>query len=144
MPLSLRENICRHQELPDDQEVIRGRIELLDSPDRDLLEAILIQGQSAASLARIMGVRPRTLRERVRRLTHRLSSRRFLDAARSLSYLSAEDAELARMHFCQGLSQRELARRLGTSTHALRRRLDRIDAEITAIRRLHRSRSPRH
>ncbi|MGC9454819.1 MAG: hypothetical protein ACP5HU_08125 [Phycisphaerae bacterium] len=141
MQLSLRENICRKQELPADDEIIRGRIELLSPPEKELLEAVLIRGQSAASLARIMGIPPRTLRDRVRRLSRRLTSRPFLDAARALPYLPAEDAELARLYFCQGLSQRTLARRLGLTSHKLRRRLDRVSAQISAIRRMHRSRS---
>lgn len=141
MQLSLRESICRHRELPDDQEILTGRIELLAPADRELLEAVLIRGQSATSLARIMGVRPRTLRDRVRRLSRRVASRRFLDAARAMSYLPDEDAELARLYYCQGLSQRALAERLGVTSHSLRRRLDRIAAEIATIRRMHRSRS---
>ncbi|MFP3937088.1 MAG: hypothetical protein ACLFVW_02010 [Phycisphaerae bacterium] len=140
MPLSLQENICRKKELPADEEVIRGRMELLSPPEKELLEAVLVRGQSASSLARIMGVRPRTLRDRVRRLSRRLTSREFLDAARALQYLPAEDAELARLYFCQGLSQRALAKRLGITAHTLRRRLDRVSAQISAIRRMHRSR----
>ena len=114
-------------------------MQLLAPPERELLEAVLIRGQSASSLARIMGVRPRTVRDRVRRLTRRLSSRRFLDAARALEYLPPDDAELARLHFCEGTSQRELARRRGMTSHALRRRMDRISAEIATVRRMRRA-----
>lgn len=138
MTLSLRENICRQRHLPCDEEILRARAELLAPEDRELIEAVLIHGQSASSLARIMGVHPRAVRTRIHRLSRRLTSRPFLDAARALEYLPAEDAHLARLHFCQGASQRELARRLGMTSHVLRRRLDRISAEIATIRRMHR------
>jgi DNA-directed RNA polymerase specialized sigma24 family protein len=139
MPLPLRESICRQRGLPRDEGVLRGRLELLADEDRELLDAVLLRGQSASSLARIMGVRPRAIRGRVHRLIGRVTSRRFLDAARALEYLPADEAELARMHFCQGVSQRELCRRLRMTSHALRRRLDRVAAEIATIRRMHRA-----
>jgi DNA-directed RNA polymerase specialized sigma24 family protein len=139
MPLPLRESICRQRNLPRDEGVLRGRLELLSDEDRELLESVLLRGQSASSLARIMGVRPRGVRRRVHRLVRRVTARSFLDAARALDYLPAGDAELARLHFCQGLSQRELCRRLKVTSHALRRRLDHITAEIATIRRMHRA-----
>ncbi len=136
MALTLRENICSARKLPKDQDVLMGRAELLCSDDRELLEAIMIRGQTVGSVSHMMGMSPRRVANRVRKLSARLSSRRFLDAARALRYLSRSDATVARLRFCQGLSERQLSQKLGLSPHAVRRRVDQLSAQIAAIRRL--------
>ena len=113
-----------------------GRAALLAREDRDLIEAIFVRRQTARSLGRLMGLSPKVIRQRTRRLSSRLASRRFVNAARTLPYLAPDDAKLARLHFCQGLNQRQLSLHLGLSTHVLRRRLDRISAQIDTIRRV--------
>jgi DNA-directed RNA polymerase specialized sigma24 family protein len=139
MPLSLKESICRFRKMPRDSAVLAGRAELLAPGDRDLIEAVLVNGQSASGLARIMGVTPRMVRKKIRRLSLHLISRRFLDAARSLPYLPPEEATLARLHFCSGLTQAQLCGRLRLSPHCLRRRLDRLSAQIATISQLQRA-----
>ena len=136
MALSLRENVFRARRLPRNEQILMGRAELLAREDRDLIEAVLVRGQTAESLARLAGRSGTAKRERVGRLTRRLSSRRFLDAARALAYLSDEDAMLARLAFCQRKPQRDLCERTGLTRHLLRRRLDRIAAQIQTIRRM--------
>ncbi|MFA6135288.1 MAG: hypothetical protein WC869_14850 [Phycisphaerae bacterium] len=136
MAISLRENLCVAERLPRSDSVLMGRAELLKRPDRDLLEAVLVRGQSVAALARIMGADPRSLRVRVRRLGRRLTSRRFLDAARALPYLGKEEAELARLRFCQGATLRELCDHFNVSWHCLRRRLDQVSAQVATVRRM--------
>ncbi len=135
MPLSLRENIAQTREIPRSDAVIMGRAELLAQADRDLIEAVLIRNQSAASLARIMGVPERRVQRRVHRLMERLTGREFLDAARALDYLGETDARIARLRFCQGLPLRRISLMLNLSYHRLRRRVDRISAEIAALRK---------
>ncbi len=139
MPLPLRENIYRARNLPRTDAVLMGRAELLRPEDRDLVEAVLIHSQPTAAVGRMMNVDPRAIRKRLHRLGRHMTSRRFLDAARALPYLSEEKAELARLHFCQGMAQRQLAERLGMSNHAIRRELDRLSAEISAIGRMRHS-----
>ena len=139
MPLALKENICRAHRLPRNDTIIMGRAEMLASEDRDLVEAVLVHGQPTRLVAKMMGIGPRVVRKRIYILGRRLTSRRFLDAARALQYLPPEDAKLARLRFCEGATQRQLSARLDVSLHVLRRRLDRISAEITTIRRLFRS-----
>jgi len=118
-----------------------GRAELLAKDDRELIEAVFVRGQSSESVARMMGVRPREVRRRLYSLARRLASRRFLNAARALPYLRPADADLARLRFCQGVTQRQLCRQMGLSSYTLRRRLDKIGAEIETIRRVARSES---
>jgi len=113
-----------------------GRAELLAPGDRDLIEAILVRSQPTVSLGRIMDVDPRKIRKRVHRLGKRIISRKFLDAARSLAYLGEQEAKLARLYYCEGIPQRKLAVKLQMSTHQLRRKLDKLGAEIAAISRM--------
>jgi hypothetical protein len=117
-------------------DLVRVRAELLAPRDRDLVEAVVLRGQRVSSLARLMGVCPRSLRDRVHVLTQRMASRDFLDAARALPYLTNDDAFLARAAFCEGMPRRELCRRFGLTWHALRRRLDQLSARIAMIREL--------
>ncbi len=139
MALSLRESVCNARRLPKDMDLVMGRAELLHAEDKELLEAILIRGQTAASAGNMMGVSARVVANRVRRLAGRLVSRQFMDAARALRYLPPEEAALARLHYCAGLSERKLARQLRISSHVVRRRLDRISAQIAMIRRMRKS-----
>jgi len=136
MGLSLRESICTGRSLPRDPEIIAGRAELLCSRDRELVEATLVRGQSVASVARIMGVSQKTLGRKVRGLASRLISCGFLDTARALPYLNSDEAEIAQMRYCQGVSARRLAREHGVSGYVMRRRLDVIGAKISAICRM--------
>ncbi len=136
MPLSFKESICRVRRMPKDSAVLAGRAELLAPGDRDLVEAVLVNGQSVSNLARIMGLTPRAVRSKIRRLSQYLISRRFLDAVRAIPYLPPGEAILARLHFCSCLTQAQLCGRLRVSPHNLRRRLDRVTAQIATINKI--------
>jgi len=136
MALPLKESLCVAKELMRDDDLIRGRAELLDVRDRDLIEAIFIRGQSTASVGRMLGVPARRVRDRAARLRRHLVSRKFLDAARALPYLARDEAALAKRRFCQQATHRQLCEELGLTSHALRRRLDQLSAKIATIRRL--------
>ena len=136
MSLSLKESLAQNQDLPRTDSILMGRAQLLEQQDRDLVEAILVRGQPATLVARMMGISPKALRGRVRRLGRHLVSPRFLDAARALSYLEPADAELARLKYCAGLTMEEMSGRLGLPPKAIRRKLGRLGPQITVIRRL--------
>ena len=136
MPLQFRENLYTGTRLPRDEEVLKGRAKLLSEEDQLLVEAVLVRGQSAAFTARLMGASPRSIRNRVRRICRHLTSRRFLDAARAMPYLEPDDGELARLWFCEGVSQRQLCRRLDLTVHELRKSLESLRAQIKTIHRL--------
>lgn len=139
MILPLKEGTCLPKDKPVVDERVLGRAELLRQGDRELLEAVLGRGQSAASLARMMGTPPRTIQSRVRRLIRRLTSRSFLEAARALPLLSPQDAALARMRYCQGATYDELCRELKLTLHHVRRNLDRMAAQVETIGRISRT-----
>jgi len=136
MNLQLKENIIKSTRLPRNDDLLTQRAGLLATADKELVEAVLIKGQSAVMLARVAGINPRTVRTRIHRLCKRLGSRRFLEAARAINYLPPEEARLARLRFCQGLKYSQLMRIYNISSHELRRRLDKISAAIRAVRRL--------
>ncbi len=89
-------------------------------------------------MARLMGARPRTLRDRVNRLVRRMAGDAFLKAARALPYLSQADAELARQRFCAGRRLWQLGQQYRMSEHAIRRWVDSVRTQITMIDRLSR------
>jgi len=138
MSIQLRENILSARKLPQTDTVLMGRADFLSPADRDLIEAVMIRCQPTESLGRMLKVRPRVIRKRVHRLGRRLASRKFLDAVRALPYLSDENAELAKLYYCQSKPQRTLCEELSLTTHGLRRRLDRLSAEIATITRIRR------
>lgn len=136
MGMPLKESVLQARRLPRSDDLLMERARLLQRDDRELIEAIFIRGQTTKSLARMMGMDMRTLRERVKRLTRRLASRKFLDAARSLPHLDAADAELARMRFCEGFKLRQLREHFNVTDHNLRRWLDHVWAQVSIIGRL--------
>ena len=136
MAVLLKESICLAGGLPADQRVIAGRAELLTPEDRELIEAVLMRGVSLIGVARITGESPGCIRRRFHRLVRRLGSKGFLNAARALSYLSEEDASLARMRFCRGASLRQMCRELGLTIYEVRRRVENVGAKIAMVHRV--------
>lgn len=59
-----------------------------------------------------------------------------LRECRTLRFLAEDEAKVAQLYFCHGLSQRRLAGKLGLTVHQLRRKLDHVSAKIDAIHRL--------
>jgi len=136
MALSLQEKLHRGGRLPSSEAVLLGRARLLARLDADLIEAVVVRGQPTRVVARLMGLKARAVRDRVNRLVRRMASRSFIDAARAMPCLPPADAELAKLRFCEGHTQRGLCQRLGLTSHELRRRLDRVTAQIETISRM--------
>lgn len=136
MVLPLYESICKARKLPDDEQVLCGRIDLLLPAERDLVRAILIHRQTYEAVGRLTGLGPSAVRGRYSRIRRRLTSKDFLQAARSLPYLATDSAELAKGFFCQGLTYRQLCARMCISYHEVRKRLDRTRVEIQILERI--------
>ena len=134
MPISLRANLLSRRKLPTSEAALMGRIEMLPDQDRALMEAVLVRGASAEVAARMVGAKSCVIRARVRRLSRRISSYDFVEVVRSLPYLHADDALMARLFYCEGLSQRRIGWRLGLSPHLVRRRLDRVRGQVATMR----------
>lgn len=136
MALSLRESILdAHDRMPDPQYLVE-RIRMLDPRDAALLEAVLVRGASAASLARMMGLPRQTVRKRVLSLTRRINSVRFRKAAGVLHRLEGDERQVALLHFCQGLPISDLTDWLDLSPWATRQAVERVRAKIDALHRV--------
>ncbi len=133
MSLSVKSPAVRQKRIACDEAVLAGRAELLDRADRDLLLAVWVHRGSAELMAHLAGRHPETIRRRVRRLLERIQSPSFLSAARALSLLPARQAEIARLHFCQKRSLRQIARHCALSLHEVRRQVHEIRGALAGI-----------
>ncbi len=136
MGLPLKESVLQARRLPRNDDLLMERAKLLSREDMELMEAVFVRGQSTRSIARMLGVDVRLLRNRVGRLAKRLASRKFLDAARSLPYLADADAKLARLRYCQGRTLRQLQAHFNVTDHTIRRWLDHVAAQVSMVQRL--------
>lgn len=134
--LSLKERIAQAKSMPQYDEVIRWRVEYLDPQDRDLVDAVVLRGVPVSVVSGLTGASQTSLRRRVQTLLKRMKSKRFVAAMRSLPYLDADEACLARLAYCQGHSQRQICREMKTTCHAVRRGLDKVSAKIRLINKL--------
>lgn len=112
-----------------------ARAGFLRQRDRDLVEAVLVEGQPVKAVARMNGMTPRALRCHIYHLARLMVSRDFVQTVRAVAYLERQEAYIATRCYCHEVSQRDLAAELGLSVHALRRRLDQISSRIDTIMR---------
>jgi len=138
--ISLKESVCTAHNITADTAILAGRIQWLTGQEREVAEAILLRGQTAASVARLMGLSPRTVRDRLRRIVRRLAGRRFRMTIRAIPYLAPAEAKLAAVRFCQGRTLRQTAEEMGLGFHAARRQCDAVWAQVQAIERMRKAR----
>jgi hypothetical protein len=138
MSASVENAVLRKRRPVCDEAVLAGRAELLDRADRDLLLGVWVHRGSVELMAHLAGCHPQTIRRRVRKLLERIESPAFLSAARALSLLPARQAQIARLHFCQNRSLRQIARECGLSLHEVRRQVHEIRGAMAGIDALRR------
>jgi DNA-directed RNA polymerase specialized sigma24 family protein len=139
MVCKLRRNLTERMRLPKNDSVLLGRAELLSPLDRDLVKSVFIHNQPPSVAARMLNLDVRLIRSRLYRLGERLTDPTFIQVARAMRYLNEEEKNLARLHFCQRFSQRELSRLLGMKHHDVRRQLDKLAEKIGVIRKVQES-----
>ena len=142
MSLPIKDSLSRKRPLACDEAIVAGRAELLGRTDRDLLLAIWVHRGSADLMARLAGCHVQTIRRRARKLIRRIHSPAFLAAARALPLLPANQVQIARLHFCQGLSLRQTARRADLSLHEVRCQVHEIRGALAGIQALARPTGP--
>lgn len=133
MTVSFQEYMSNQSHLPRDEQVLIGRLELLEEFDRELVEAVVVRGQPTRALSRLMGKSQRFIRQKVLSLTRRISSGEFLAAARSLPYLPPDERLIVKRHFCQAATIRQLCAETGLTLHRLRRKIDQLRAKMTVL-----------
>ena len=134
MVMRLKEAIARACNRIRDDAVVEARAQLLPPADRDLLLAVWMHHQPTRMLARMCRRSPRAVRRRVRTLIDRLHSERFVGAARAMRFLNPQQAELARLHLCHGLSVRSSGRAIGVGYHRARRLAAEVEGLIRGLK----------
>ena len=136
MPLPLKESILRGRPGIEDDAIVEARSRFLPLTERDLLRGAWIYGQPVAQLARLSGLTPRQVRYGVRLLIARVHSPGFVGTIRLLPMLNIEQAAVARLHFCHGLSLHTVSRRLTAPYFRVRRVVAELGAVFGSARRL--------
>lgn len=141
--VDLRRDRCHRQ-----VDRILARCVWLDPADRVLLESVFRDHKPVAAIARMMGVDPRTLRLRVRRLVRRVLSPQYMRVVASIdrraplpprspsaprirrSAWSHQRQRVAEECLINGRSIREAARALHLSLHTVRSHRDAAQAVV--------------
>ena len=110
----------------DHAERVLALAEHLDERDRLLVEQVYRHGLPAAEVARLLGVRPRTMQRRLARLVERMIDPMYRFVAAHLDLIPEAARAPAKRHFLQGQSQRDVARRLGITLHQVRQHIDAV------------------
>jgi len=136
MGLTLKESILRERLGVEDDAIVELRSQFLPAAERDLLRAAWIHGLPLAQLARLSGLTLRQVRYRVRLLIARVHSPEFVGTVRLLPVLSVEQAAVARLHVCHGLSVQAVSRQLAAPYFRVRRVVAELGAVFRSARRL--------
>lgn len=121
----LRRHVSR-----DECQVLIDRAVHLPPIDRALIRAVYEKGHTAAEVARIRAECPRHIRSRVRALTVRLLSERFVFVIDHRAEWPRTRARIATLHIVQGRTLRETADALHLSLHSVRAHMHTINALI--------------
>ena len=103
-----------------DEAVLRQRCEYLTELDRQLVVALMLEGQPLCRLAVLLGCSQPALRRHVRRTVLRLHSRGFLSTMRCWRLLSPAQARAARLSALGGLTLRQTAAAMRVGIHVAR------------------------
>ncbi len=109
-------------------EHVVARAQALPEEERAILEAVFDDGMTISRLAALRGVSPRPLRRRIRLLLGRVLSERYAFVVRERSIWPDRRRRVATAVYLHGLSMRDAARGLGTTLHAVRTELQKVDA----------------
>ena len=107
--------------------ILRQRAQCMGRTDRIFIEMILDRGNSPAQIAHLTGQSEGGVRRRFGRLVARLASPQTLAALRSRR-LSAEQREVGKAYYLEGLSKEAVARKTGTSEYFVRKTVRQMEA----------------
>ncbi len=101
-------------------EVLRMRAHLLAGEDRALLEAYLEHGSSFRQIGRLMGLDPRNVGRKVRRIVRRLTDDTYEVCLGNRDEFNGRELALIKDHFVGGLSERRISRHRGVPRYTVR------------------------
>lgn len=119
---------------PSELERVLGRVDLLPTRERALLEAMFQDGRSAVQIAALTGEDARAVRRQIRQVVARVLSPKFAFVMRHCGTWPASRRRVGEACVMWGFSVRIAARELGMTLHAVRRQLDAIQALFEAER----------
>jgi len=112
--------VCGTVQERDDIEVLRMRAHLLAGEDRALLEAYLEHGSSFRQIGRLMGLDPRNVGRRVRRIVRRLTDDTYEICLGNRDEFNGHELALIKDHFVGGLSKRRISRHRSVPRYRVR------------------------
>ena len=107
-------------------DLLRLRVDWLESREKVLLDMYLNQNATPAQLAELCGVTVEAARRRLQRLSARLLGPDYCRIRRSRNHFSREQLEAAYDHFILGLGYRRVAQRRGMTPAVTRRILEEL------------------
>ena len=123
------QEIVRHQEMC---ETLLHRAEFLDPKDQALLKQSLERGANATEIAKLMGVPPRQIQRKLKRLMTHLIDPRVVQILRHHREWDKRTRGVALSYFVRGWTLREVADRLKMTLHEVRKRKIEIQAILDA------------
>jgi len=106
------------------------RSEMLPSKDKALIQMYLSNVSSFGEMALFAGVSESTIARRVQRLTHRLLGGEYMKCLRRRGRLSRLEEAVARDHFLEGCSQKQIARKREFTVYQVRKAVRRLQSLI--------------
>ena len=101
----------------------------LPEADRALLQAVYDRGMQPCDFARAVRQRPRAIQYRIRRIITRIGSPMFQFVVGQQMVWNEPRRSIAELAILRGVSQREVARRLGVSVHRVRQEVSLVRAQ---------------
>lgn len=114
-------------------ELVVRRAEHLPPEDRAVLAAVFEDGMTVKGLAMLMGVEPRKLGRRVKRLVRRVMSDRYIFVVSHRETWPAVRRRLATASIIHGRSIKSAAAEAGTTFYNARKQLDAVNALVDSI-----------
>ncbi len=99
------------------------RIDWLDDDEKTLVRQVIAHGVQPAAVARLTGVRTRTVQHRLQRIVHRLASDAAGIVIRGQGVWEPSVAHVALLVWVRGLTYQQVADRTGLSMHTVRQKV---------------------
>ncbi|MCA9277707.1 MAG: sigma-70 family RNA polymerase sigma factor [Phycisphaeraceae bacterium] len=114
-------------------ERIRNLASFLPIEDRELVNAVYLEGKSMASIARMSGRSHKAVREHVRRIVTRILSPAFAYVALESENWPPRRKKVATLLFLHGLPLRPTAKKSGQTLHSVRKTYDAINEIVSNL-----------
>ncbi|MGD2095373.1 MAG: helix-turn-helix domain-containing protein [Phycisphaerales bacterium] len=117
-------------------DLLRYRLDTMNERDRVLMKMYLENGISIRQIARLLGVSETQVSRKIRKLSKRLTSKKYIQCVRNRGRLTKFQMSVAKDFYMKGTSIRRIATKQKTTRYFIRKTLKKIqsvleDEEIT-------------